>query len=638
MFDTIRSKQRTKLSTISLFIILSILPLLDGGFDNNLPMYMLLFALAVLIINNNLNREEENLNLKSPLLWYSLYLIWCVLSFIWSIYYIRTMMELIELLLYGAIFLITSRLDDEANEKVMSVVLLVGSGIALLGILEYIFITNSRIVSTFTNPNPFATYLLVLFLFSWGTGLNSSRKITYAASLIFLVALLLSGSRGGYISTLMALPFIFIGSKQKELIGKLIKTIILFFIALMSTRIIIFIAPLVQDKMGITPNMIDFLIRKDSLIGSSLAGRLEFWKVAWELIKNKPINGYGLGTYFSAYYIEYGGNQWYSRFVHNHYLQILSETGIIGLTLFLSFLFSSFRIIYKKFKTSNYSIYLPGTAAAIIGFLIHIGAEFSFNFPGATIIFFWLLGMAVRKHNNERRVNNSFKLTYKIKNIIFVFLIILVLYNFTFFKLIDFASTSASHGREDRAMDIIKFSNKYYPISPHGFEVEGEYYHSLYRETKSIGDLGRAISLYEKALTLAPFDGGIHNKLGNMYLEAGDLVKAEEHLGLGADYGAYNINRYLDLGLFYLNEDRIDDAEQVFLRGAELKDYAIRSASVEDRDSMVINALTLHAMLYNIYKSSGQEEDLSRQIDELNLMMEEHEFLKEYFNMEIFID
>ncbi|NLI65400.1 MAG: hypothetical protein GX380_01515, partial [Tissierellia bacterium] len=98
MFDTIRSKQRTKLSTISLFIILSILPLLDGGFDNNLPMYMLLFALAVLIINNNLNREEENLNLKSPLLWYSLYLIWCVLSFIWSIYYIRTMMELIELL------------------------------------------------------------------------------------------------------------------------------------------------------------------------------------------------------------------------------------------------------------------------------------------------------------------------------------------------------------------------------------------------------------------------------------------------------------------------------------------------------------------------------------------------------------
>ena len=638
MFNAIKSNQRINLYTITLFIVLTILPLFDAGFDNDLPMYMLLFALLVLMIKNNLYKEDINLGLKSPLLWYSLYLLWCGLSFIWSIYYIRTMMELIQLLLYGAVFFISSRLDDEDSLKVTSVVLLIASGIALLGILEYIFITNSRIVSTFTNPNPFATYLLILFLFSWGTGLNSNRKTTYSASLIFLVALLLSGSRGGYISTIIALPFMFIGCNKKELIEKVIKTLVLFFLALMITRIIIYIAPIIQNKMGITPNMIDFLIRKDSLIGSSLAGRLEFWKVAWELFQNKPVNGYGLGSFFSAYYIEYGGNQWYSRFVHNHYLQILAETGIIGLSLFLGFLFLSFRIIYMKFKRSNYSVYLPASLAGIIGFLVHIGGEFSFNFPGATIIFFWLLGMAVRKHNNERRVNNSFKLTYKIKNIIFVFLIILVLYNFTFFKLIDFASTSASHGREDRAMDIIKFSNKYYPISPHGFEVEGEYYHSLYRETKSIGDLGRAISLYEKALTLAPFDGGIHNKLGNMYLEAGDLVKAEEHLGLGADYGAYNINRYLDLGLFYLNEDRIDDAEQVFLRGAELKDYAIRSASAEDRDSMVINALTLHAMLYNIYKSSGQEEDLSRQIDELNLMMEEHEFLKEYFNMEIFID
>ena len=64
------------------------------------------------------------------------------------------------------LFSFNTSLDDEDNDKVISVVLLIGAGIALLGILEYIFISNRRIVSTFTNPNPFASYLLVHFLFS----------------------------------------------------------------------------------------------------------------------------------------------------------------------------------------------------------------------------------------------------------------------------------------------------------------------------------------------------------------------------------------------------------------------------------------------------------------------------------------
>ena len=87
-----------------------------------------------------------------------------------------------------------------------------------------------------------------------------------------------------------------------------------------------------------------------------------------------------------------------------------------------------------------------------------------------------------------------------------------------------------------------------------------------------------------------------------------------------------------------MNQERIYDAEKVFLKGSTLKDYAIKSASTEEKDSMVINALTLHAMLYNIYKNAGDEVNLSKQIDELNKMMEEHPFLKDYFNMEKFVD
>ncbi|MFY9613710.1 MAG: O-antigen ligase family protein [Tissierellaceae bacterium] len=636
--DRIILKSRFNLATISLFIILTILPLLDGGFDNNLSMYLLLFALLVFVIKNKLDRKDTLFTYKSPLLWYSLYLVWCGLSFIWSIYYIRTMVELMELLLYGAVFLLTTSLDDEDNDKVISVVLLIGAGIALLGILEYIFISNRRIVSTFTNPNPFASYLLVHFLFSWGRGLGRKTRLGYLVSFIFLVALLLSGSRGGYISTLAGLGFLFLVSGKGQLKERFIKTLVLFILAIMMTRLIFYLAPIIQDKLGITPSMVDFLLRKDSLIGSSLTGRLEFWKVAGKLIKNEPLRGYGLGSFFSAYYIEYGGNQWYSRFVHNHYLQMMAETGIIGLSLFLTFLFANLRIIYRRIKSKTYPVYYPGLVAGLVGFLIHIGAEFSFNFPGATVIFFWLLGMGIRAYNSDGDVKKHFKLHPRVKSFILFILIILVLYNFTFFKLIGFASESAAEGKLDKALGLIEFSNTYYPISPLGYEVEGDYYYGLYKESKSLEDLDQAIRLYEKALSLAAYDGGIHNRLGELYKEAGDLKRAEEHLVLGAEYGAYNISRYLDLGIFYLNEDRPDEAERVFLKGASLKDYAIESAKAEDKNSVVLNGVALHAMLYNIYKSSGQEDKLAQQIDELNKMMEEYDFLRDYFKLEFFVD
>ena len=83
--------------------------------------------------------------------------------------------------------------------KVITVVILVGSGIALLGILEYIFIQAGRIVSTFTNPNPFGTYLLMLFLFTWGLFLRARKLSLKLSSYIFLIALFLTGSRGSYL-------------------------------------------------------------------------------------------------------------------------------------------------------------------------------------------------------------------------------------------------------------------------------------------------------------------------------------------------------------------------------------------------------------------------------------------------------
>jgi len=72
-------------------------------------------------------------------------------------------------------------------------------------------------------------------------------------------------------------------------------------------------------------------------------GRSDLWLVAWRMTQDHPIAGVGVGDFQlrSAGYVREPGSLEYVRLiaeqphvVHNTYLQVLVETGIIGLALF----------------------------------------------------------------------------------------------------------------------------------------------------------------------------------------------------------------------------------------------------------------------------------------------------------------
>jgi len=291
------------------------------------------------------------------------------------------------MILAVVVLYLSTQMDEEGRGKTISVVGLVSSLIALLGILEYIFVKTGRITSTFVNPNPFGTYLLILFLFYWGYSLREKKLFLNIISVVFLVALFLTGSRGAYLSLVVALPFIFIGFTKNEVKKNLGKTVLIFSGSLALTWLIIYIAPIVQESLGLDVNLLDSLLRSGSLENSS-TGRFEFWKAAIRVFVERPLTGFGLGTFFQSYFIGYGGNQWYSRFAHNHYLQILAELGIVGLILFMAFIFSSLFAFWRIYRSKDHPPYFIGIAAAFIGFLAHIFIEFSWNFPGVTVTMF----------------------------------------------------------------------------------------------------------------------------------------------------------------------------------------------------------------------------------------------------------
>ena len=101
-------------------------------------------------------------------------------------------------------------------------------------------------------------------------------------------------------------------------------------------------------------------------------GRTQYWHEAWLVIKDYPVLGIGLNTYSritEERKITKGG------YAHNCYLQMASETGVLGLLAFLGIIFTLYYRSCKKIHQIEdrflYAV-LMGALAGLTGFLVHI--------------------------------------------------------------------------------------------------------------------------------------------------------------------------------------------------------------------------------------------------------------------------
>lgn len=81
---------------------------------------------------------------------------------------------------------------------------------------------------------------------------------------------------------------------------------------------------------------------------TSMGTRMLYFQTAWNLIKSRPILGYGTGSYGHEYsaVVREKYSDWRAKpgtDPHNQYLFIWVENGIVGLLAFLAFLFFAFR-------------------------------------------------------------------------------------------------------------------------------------------------------------------------------------------------------------------------------------------------------------------------------------------------------
>lgn len=623
----------TDYNWLVLFLVITSTSMISAGFDNDIPLFMSILLGMAIIVNTLVKGSTVKLN--SIGVSFGLYVMWAAISIVWSVTPIRTVIETMHLVLYLLVFIFAQLISKDGRDKLIRVLFIVVAGIAILGFFEYLFMTGNRIQSTFTNANPFAIFMVMFFLLALSMSIRSNSKHLYVLSSIFATAIFLSGSRAALLSLLMSSIIVFIQIPRTSLRKAFISTAIVFIVALSLSQVMAFLSGFLVEKIGFGQSIFDQLIRKDTLLSVSVNGRLEFWRVAWKLFANRPLIGYGQGSYYSTYHIEYGLNQWYSRFAHNNFLQILSETGLIGIVLFLMFIWSVVRSVINQFRIADKPIWFWGMTAGATAFLIHTCVDFSWNFPAVSILFFSFISIT-----NYNEFGNPSKITalnepIEVKRIILVPVLILVMmlnvWHFASLQLLIVATDREQTESVNSALELTKFANNIYQVGSYGWSYESKLHYKLYQENNDPKELGYAIEAAQRAVKLEPYNHSMNLELALLYKQTGEYDLAEKYLLKATRYSAYHINALIELGSFYLEQGNKVAAVKSLSEASDKSSLAINMTNSDfERDLLVDTTARIHLTLAKLYIEMGETELADNQINHLEKLASEYEEVNKY--------
>lgn len=242
-----------------------------------------------------------------------------------------------------------------------------------------------RLRSTFGNSNQMGGFLSMTtpMLVGMMISAKQSRLILFILYFIFIImfaTLFLTYARGGWISTIISIGFIFL----VQGLAKKIKLKRFFAIAITTSIVLLLFflssADLVKRFNTMTQNDIDSL----------LYGRLRAWQGTIEMIKANPANGVGPGNYTKAFTaFQPPGIQKPYIFAHNDYLHFISETGIFLIPIKIWLVCSLFIHGFKKIKYADRQIrgVTLGAMGGIVAILVYSISDFNLHIPANALLF-----------------------------------------------------------------------------------------------------------------------------------------------------------------------------------------------------------------------------------------------------------
>ncbi len=218
-----------------------------------------------------------------------------------------------------------------------------------------------------------------------------TAKWIWASIAIIFYCLLLTLTRQAWLGLFVGLIFLVSLWKKKCLLLLPLLLLIIFLISSHSTK--------TRIINTISFSNLDQLITQDR----SLASRINLWQFGWKVFKDYPLTGCGFRCVDLIYkqYIDpwpqIRGSVLHLKGMHNNFIQITVDTGILGLTTWLGIWACFFRLLYYKTKNlkpaSSERWIIFGSAAAALSFLT--GGIFETNFYDSevTMLLYFIMAL-----------------------------------------------------------------------------------------------------------------------------------------------------------------------------------------------------------------------------------------------------
>ena len=242
-----------------------------------------------------------------------------------------------------------------------------------------------RVYSFFDNPNTFANVLVFFAPLMLTLTIYAPKvwtKVIFAfAFIVAVAALLMTFSRGAWLAFAASVAIVVMVLRPRLIPIFIIAAIVM--------------VPFLPES--IFNRIITIFMGSDSSINS----RAYIYTAMYELIKDYPLSGVGLGAGAVKKIADYGGYyQAHFPFIHAHsiYLEIWAESGIMAISSFVLTIFFALKKGVATVKSKAASPLLKGVGAGcvggIVGAMVFGITDYGWYYP-RVMVFFWLLAAIV---------------------------------------------------------------------------------------------------------------------------------------------------------------------------------------------------------------------------------------------------
>lgn len=271
--------------------------------------------------------------------------------------------------------------------------------LSLIGIYQFLvhvktpneWISNTESIQTrafafFGSPNVFAYVLGIMAILSLTIFLKENKKMYLFSCALNLISLGLTFSRSAWLGAFLAFTFLLFFYKRE----------ILYLIPGFGS--VSLLIPAVRSRIAAT-------FSQNYLWDSFLDGRLWALSNGIYLFKKHFLLGTGPGSYggelvirsASPVYLEGIQNGYTALYLtDNQYLEILVQTGVLGILSFLGFFVAIFSLLMGKFKKKKDIIFL-GAMASLLFFLIVSLFANALEFGAVSIPLAMILGATINE-------------------------------------------------------------------------------------------------------------------------------------------------------------------------------------------------------------------------------------------------